>query len=42
MQFWSVSVVPRHLNFPTASKDFVALFCYAFVLSSDNVTLTYI
>jgi hypothetical protein len=41
MQFCSVSVVPRYLNFATSSKDLFAIFTLRFCPTSDYVTLTY-
>jgi hypothetical protein len=41
MQFWSVSVVPRYLNFATSSKDLFAIFmlyfCAVFWLRDVNI-----
>jgi hypothetical protein len=41
MLFWSVSVIPKYLNFATSSKGRALSLCYAFILPSGNMTLTY-
>jgi hypothetical protein len=43
MQFRSTCVVPKYLSFATSPKDLLSIFMlgYAFVLPSDNVTLTF-
>jgi hypothetical protein len=39
MQFWSVSVVPRYLNFAHLQRTCLLSLCSAFVLSSVTDTL---